>query len=218
MDSLIKYQCFTCNPFQENTYVIYDHKLNAVIIDPGCCNSSEEQALSQFIAHEKLQVKALWLSHGHIDHVLGLAYCQNTYHVNTYMHSDDSFLIETVSETARLYGLPCSSFNAPLHFSTSDTTWNPFETEVVRLHLPGHSPGSVGFYFRSSALLFCGDVIMHESVGRADLPGGNWDTLKHSIQHGIYTLPDNVSLLSGHGPKTTVAWEKMHNPFVPYEN
>lgn len=218
MDTLITYRCFTFNPFQENTYVIYNTQGTAVIIDPGCCNNTEEQMLSKFIADEKLQVKALWLSHGHIDHILGLTYCQNQFQVNTYMHPDDSFLTDRAAETARLYGLSFTPFLMPLHFFSSEVFWNPFETEISLLHLPGHSPGSIGFYFTSTALLFCGDVIMRESIGRTDLPGGSYEVLKQSIQKKVYALPESVTLLSGHGPITTVAWEKKYNPFVPYEN
>jgi hydroxyacylglutathione hydrolase len=218
MDTLITYRSFTFNPFQENTYVIYDAQRTAVIIDPGCCNSTEEQMLSQFIANEKLQVKALWLSHGHIDHVLGLAYCQRQFQVNTYMHPEDVFLTDRAIETARLYGLSFTPFVMPLHTFSSEVFWNPFQTEISLLHLPGHSPGSIGFYFASTALLFCGDVIMRESIGRTDLPGGSYEVLKHSIKNKIYTLPETVTLLSGHGPETTVAWEKKYNPFVSYEN
>ena len=213
MDPLVSFNAFTFNPFQENTYLLWDSSHNAVIIDPGCSTQGEEQALLNFIKSHQLKIKAVWLTHGHIDHIMGLGFCQIAFKCPSYLHPADEFLIHHAPETARLYGVPFQDIQSPELFA-SNIPWNPFDFEVELVHIPGHSPGSVGFYIKPHSLLFSGDVLMHESVGRSDLPGGSWDTLQSSIKTVLYAMPDVTRILPGHGPETSIGWEKQHNPFV----
>ncbi len=205
---------FTFNPFQENTYVLFDKSKECLIIDPGCGNPAEEQELRHFIESKGLKPTKLILTHAHIDHVLGCQFVKNTWNIPMYMHHNEIPVLESTVRVGQMYGVPVSTPPNPDFFLNAGDTFSIGEHEFKVLFTPGHSPGSISFYYAAQQLLISGDVLFNGSIGRTDLPGGNFDTLAESIRTQLYTLPDEVKVYSGHGPHTTIGREKRGNPFV----
>ncbi len=210
---MLRVKTFTFNPFEENTYVVYDETREAAIIDPGCYEKEEQDELASFIAKEELQVKLLLNTHAHIDHVLGNYFVKHRYGVPFYLHPTELPVLRSVKSYAGNYGfagyqevLPDAALGEgePVRFGHSS---------LDVLFLPGHSPGHVGFLASGQRLLLAGDVLFYRSVGRTDLPGGNTETLLGSIQQKLFSLPDDVVVYPGHGPTTTLGEEKVSNPF-----
>ncbi len=210
---MIQIQSFTFNPFEENTYVLFDETGEAVVIDPGCYEKVEQEKLKNFISAKKLNVKLLINTHCHIDHVLGNDFVKNEYHVPFLIHAIEIPVLKAVKIYASNYGFP--------HYHEVLPDRELKEGELVRfgnsslevIFLPGHSPGHVGFYNPNQKFLVSGDVLFYHSVGRTDLPGGNSNTLLSSIHEKLFTLPDEITVYAGHGPATTLGEEKIHNPF-----
>jgi glyoxylase-like metal-dependent hydrolase (beta-lactamase superfamily II) len=206
-------QTFGFNPFQENTYVLFDETNEAVIIDAGCYEREEEKELSDFIAHKNLIVKALLNTHSHIDHILGSYYVKDKYKVPMFIHRLDETTLRMGKMSAQMYGLARYTDVTPDDFLNEDEPVNFGNQTFDVLFLPGHAPGHVGFYHPEQKVLIGGDVLFNRSIGRTDLPGGDYDTLIESIHKKIFTLPDDVVVYPGHGPTTTVGEEKVENPF-----
>jgi hydroxyacylglutathione hydrolase len=211
---MIHLKRFTFNAFGENTYVLYDETGECVIIDPGCYDRAEQQELSRFISDNKLKVTLLLNTHGHIDHVLGNAFVKRTYQVPLLIHQTDEATLRSVQTYAPAYGfVQYESTEADQYLSEGDTvTFGRSELEV--LFVPGHAPGHLAFYNQSQKLCIGGDVLFQGSIGRTDLPGGDFATLIRSIQTKLFPLGDEVTVYPGHGEPTTIGEEKKHNPFL----
>lgn len=210
---MLTVKSFTFNPFEENTYVVYDETGEAAIIDPGCYEPEEQAALTRFIAQNDLRVKLLLNTHGHIDHVLGNYFVKKEYGVSLWIHNVEEPVLRAVKSYAPNYGFNRYQEALPDHFLQEGTNVQVGNTSLNVLFLPGHSPGHVGFYSPADKLLIAGDVLFYRSVGRTDLPGGNMETLLSSIHHKLFTLPENIVVYPGHGPTTTLGEEKVANPF-----
>ncbi len=210
---MIQIQTFTFNPFEENTYLVYDDSGEGVVIDPGCYEKSEKDALVQFIRDKKIQLKYLLNTHCHIDHVLGNNFVKETYHVPFLIHKNDEPLLRSVKAYAPSYGFNLYQEALPDNFLSEGDTVSFGKTRLDVLFLPGHAPGHIGFYHQESFSLFSGDVLFEQSIGRTDLPGGDLNTLIKSIQQKIFALPDHVNIYPGHGAPTTVGQEKYSNPY-----
>lgn len=203
----------TFNPFEENTYVLYDDSKEAVIIDPGCSDKKEEELLAAFVSQNQLRPKFILLTHSHIDHILGAYFAKDKYRVPLCNHVIDDQLLRSAEVVARMYGI--SRFNpatSDKHLEEGDRV-KFGEQEMSVIFVPGHAPGHIAFYHEKEKKLLCGDVIFQGSIGRTDLPGGDFDTLIDSIHKKIFKLPDDVTVYPGHGPTTTVGEEKVSNPF-----
>ena len=205
---------FAFNPFQQNTYLIYDDEGTAFIIDPGNYGASEDQQLKTFIEEKNLRMTRLLLTHGHIDHVLGNKFIYDTYGLLPEMHPADLFFIERMSQSAALYGLSCEPSPLPQHFLAEGDNISLGKYTLTCIYTPGHSPGSLSFYSKENKLLIGGDVLFRGSVGRSDLPGGDHETLIRSIKEKILVLGDDIKVYSGHGNATTTGQEKKTNPFL----
>lgn len=206
---------FTFNPFQENTYLVYNDEKEAFIIDPGNYTASENEEVRAFVAEKELRLSRLLLTHGHIDHILGNKFILDTYGLLPEMHKDDLFLIERMPQTAAMYGIVHAD-PSPLPeklLSGGDVVLlGDYEFECI--FVPGHSPGSLAFYNKANKLLIGGDVLFRGSIGRSDLPGGDHDTLVRSVREKIFSLGDDIRVYSGHGPVTLTGVEKATNPFL----
>ena len=210
---MLNVKSFTFNPFQENTYVLYDDTKECVIIDPGCYEKAEEQELANFIEENGLTVKFLLNTHCHIDHVLGNYFVKKKYNVDLCLHPIEEQVLKAVETYAPNYG-----FN---QYSTTSGDSYLKEGEQVLfgdqaleiIFAPGHSPGHVCFYSIPDKILIGGDVLFRNSIGRTDLPGGDHDTLIESIHEKLFILPDDVVVYCGHGPETTIGYEKETNQF-----
>lgn len=207
-------QVFTFNAFMENTSVLYDGTKECVIVDPGCYELHEQDELVDFIEEKGLVVKKLLNTHCHIDHVLGNAFVKRKWGVELFIHRDDAQTLKSVEVYAGSYGFPTYEPTAPDHFMEEGDTIKFGNTTLEILFTPGHAPGHVVFIHEPTNTCIGGDVLFQGSIGRTDLPGGDFDTLERSIQDKMYTLPDKTIVYPGHGPTTTIGDEKKNNPFV----
>ncbi len=206
-------QTFTFNPFQENTYVIYDETREAAIIDPGCYDPAEQKVLDQFVIQNNLIVKYLLNTHCHIDHVLGNAHVLMKYNVPFLIHKNEEALLRAVKTYSSNYGFQQYHEALPSGYLAEGDKINFGKTELEVIFLPGHSPGHVGFYHRNDKVILSGDVLFEGSIGRTDLPGGDFNTLIDSIHKKLFTLPNDVIVYPGHGNSTILAEEKSTNHF-----
>lgn len=207
---------FTFNGFQENTYVIHDGKV-CVIVDPGCSDRREEEVLLRFIDGNGLEPKAVLLTHAHIDHVLGCAFLTAHYNIGYVLHEADVPTLEAVPNYAHVYGFPhYTSPGKPHQLLKGGETLQYGDMNFEVLFTPGHAPGHVVFYLPSEGLVINGDVLFAGSFGRVDLPGGDLETLKHSIFDVMFHLPEETVVYCGHGPETTIAREKRSNYILHY--
>jgi hydroxyacylglutathione hydrolase len=211
---MLEIKTFTFNPFQENTYLLFDETKNAIIIDPGCYDKIEEQTLSDFIAKEELQVVLLINTHCHIDHVLGNAFVKNKYGVPLWMHKNEIPILKAVPTYAPNYGFPLYQETEGDKFIDQKDVINFGNTTLKTLFVPGHAPGHLVFYHEESGSCIGGDTLFNGSIGRTDLPGGDHDTLITAIKEVLFTLPDSTEVFPGHGPSTTIGQEINNNPFV----
>jgi hydroxyacylglutathione hydrolase len=210
----LKIESFTFNPFSENTYVLYDDTKECVVIDPGCSNKTEQQELQDFIKTNELKVVRLLNTHCHIDHVLGNKFVADTYGVPLEIHEDDLPVLRSVPTYSAAYGFPQYQEVLPEKFLKEGEDVAFGNTKLQVLFTPGHAPGHVVFYHPESQNLIGGDVLFQRSIGRTDLPGGDYDTLIQSIKTKLFTLPEEVTVHPGHGPSTTIGEEKASNPFL----
>lgn len=212
---MLSSHCFSFNPFQENTYVLWDEKKSAVILDPGCFDLKEKSELKDFINSNQLKPNSVWLTHAHIDHVLGLEFCLKEWNIPYFLNQEDLSTLRATEIYAPNYGF--YQFSLPPEqpkFYSDGEKLNLGEEEFQVLFVPGHCLGHVAFYHKTSNQVWAGDVLFRQSIGRTDLPGGNFEILSKSIKNQLYTLPDETRVFPGHGPKTEIGFEKKFNLFV----
>lgn len=208
----MKVEKFITGPLEVNTYILYDEdNKKSVIIDPG----GNFEVLSDYIDNNNLILKAILLTHGHFDHLGASNYLVKKYSCDIFLHDADYNLYKTASEHAYMCGVSIDSPPVnPLFFNMEIGSFNVGRYELEIIHTPGHSPGGVSFYNKELNVIFTGDLIFNSSVGRTDLPGGNYKELEFSIQNKIYAKGDSCIICPGHGDKTIVGREKISNPFV----
>lgn len=211
---MLQQKSFVFNLFGENTYILYLETGEAAIIDPGCSDSAENRKLADFIRSNALKPVLLLNTHAHIDHVLGNDFVYREYGLKPYLHKDDLQILEALVYSSTFYGVNATASPEPQGFLNEGDMVKLGNEELRVIFAPGHSPGSICFYSAEHKILWCGDVLFRESIGRTDLPGGDFDTLEHHIKSKLFTLPDEVTVYSGHGPATTIGHEKKYNPFV----
>ncbi len=213
----IHVQSFAFGPFQENTYIAYNDEKTAVIIDPGCSNSIEQQTLVDFIDSNKLEIKALLSTHCHIDHIFGNAFVLNKYNVDYYIHELDLPVLDRGELSAQVYGIQgFTPSPQPTKFLNDNEmiTFDNLSFQVI--FGPGHAPGHVAFYSKENNFTISGDILFKGSFGRVDLPGGDLETLKKTIHNRFFTLPEETVVYSGHGPETTIGVEKKTNYILQF--
>jgi glyoxylase-like metal-dependent hydrolase (beta-lactamase superfamily II) len=198
----------------ENTYVAYDDTKECVIIDPGCVTDAEQLTLSQFISDNQLTVKHLINTHLHLDHAFGNLFVEKTYGVEAQAHKADEFLLQQISSQAEAFGMRYNEKPELKRFLVESDTISFGHTTLTSIHVPGHSPGSLCFYDAASATLFAGDVLFQGSIGRTDLPQGNYEQLIEGISKKLFILPDETTVYCGHGTTTTIGYEKVYNPYL----
>jgi glyoxylase-like metal-dependent hydrolase (beta-lactamase superfamily II) len=205
---------FIFSPIQENTYVLSNDKKEAIIIDPGCYGQKEEQQLEDYIVSQGLQVRLLLNTHCHLDHVFGNKFVAEKWDLKPHIHPREKPVLDYAPVSGLMWNLPFHNYSGDVvYLNDGDVTGLDNEPLDV-LFTPGHSPGSISFYSKGGGFIISGDVLFQRSVGRTDLPMGDFDTLANSIRTRLYTLPDGTIVYSGHGPSTTIGEEKRNNPFV----
>jgi glyoxylase-like metal-dependent hydrolase (beta-lactamase superfamily II) len=208
----LKSFCF--NPFQQNTYLLYDNERTAFIIDPGNYTSSENTLLKNFIEEKQLKLTRLLLTHAHIDHILGNKFIFENYGLLPEAHEEEVFFIDRLTQTGAMYGVPCEPSPFPEKFVVPGDKISLGTYEFETIFTPGHSPGSISYYNKENKILISGDVLFQNSIGRTDLPKGDHQTLINSIKEKLFCLPGDVKVFSGHGPSTTIGHERENNPFL----
>ena len=206
-------KCFCFNPFQQNTYLIYDDKGEAFIIDPGNFTASENEELKNFIAQKGLKLTRLLLTHAHIDHILGNKFIFDTYGLFPEVHKADVFFIEKMQHSSEMYGIKADLSPMPEKYINEGDKITLGDYTFDCIYTPGHSPGSISFYNPQNKLLISGDVLFSGSIGRTDLPLSNHADIMISIKEKLFILPDVVKVYSGHGAPTSIGVEKEYNPF-----
>ncbi len=207
---------FQFNPFSENTYVVSDNETGeCAIIDAGCYYADEQDTLSYYISDNKLNVKYLLATHLHLDHSFGDRYVYNMYGIGLTAHPNDAFLLENMEEQASMFGIQMPAPPIPIsHNIKEGDIFKIGKYTLQAIHVPGHSPGSIVYYCQEERVAFGGDVLFRGSIGRTDLSGGNYNQLITGIREKLLTLPENTVVYSGHGPGTTIGFEKKQNPYL----
>lgn len=211
---MLHIKSFTFNPFQENTYLLYDETGEGALVDPGCYEASERQELKDFIHENQIKIRQILNTHCHIDHVLGNAWAKRTFGAPLYIHQEDLQVLKSVEVYAPNYGFQGYEASEPDGFLAEGETVSVGNETLKIIFVPGHAPGHVVFYHQESNQLIAGDTLFKGSIGRTDLPGGNHNLLLSKIKSELFSLPSETVAYPGHGPKTTIGYEKIHNPFV----
>lgn len=211
---MISIKSFVFGPFQENTYILYDETKECIIIDPGCYDNRERAELDGFIEDNKLKPVKLINTHCHLDHVFGNGFVADTYTLKLEINKQDQPVLDSYLMSAKMYGLNAAPSPQPSVFLNEGDIISFGNSTLEILFTPGHSPGSITFYNREQQVMIAGDVLFYGSIGRSDLPGGNSATLISSIKNKLFPLGDNYTVYSGHGPSTTIGFERKNNPFL----
>ncbi len=207
---------FTFNPFQENTYVVYDNSGACIIFDPGCFDQREKEQLVQEIEKRELKPVRLINTHCHIDHIFGNQFVADQYNLPLEIHRGEIPVLKAAPQSAMLFGLPNPGKLSPEpeKFIEEGDLVEFGHTRLKAILTPGHSPASLSFYCEADKFLIAGDVLFPGSIGRTDLPGGDFKTLINSITNKLFPLGDEVTVYPGHGPATNIGYERKHNPFL----
>ena len=211
---MITIKTFVFNPFQENTYLLYDKSRQCIIIDPGMFAEAEKNDLVNFIESAGLTPEAVVNTHCHVDHMLGCHFLKEKYHVPFYIHRMELQTLETAQQFGDFFGLKIEQIPVPDHYLKDNEDFTFGSSSLRILHVPGHSEGSIALYSEPDSFILTGDVLFCGSIGRTDLPGGDYSTLIGSIREKLVPLPGNVIVYPGHGQNTTIQHEHDTNPFL----
>lgn len=211
---MIEIEKFIFNDFQVNTFILSDETNECLIIDPGCFTMQEKNELMDHLNNKKLKPVKIVNTHCHIDHILGNAFIFNNFNIPTAAHKDDQQLLDGVVEYGKVFGFAIENPPGIDEYLEDNSLVKFGKSQLKVLHVPGHSRGSIALYSSDQKFIIAGDVLFYGSIGRTDLPGGDYDTLINSIKTKILTLPEEVTVYAGHGPSTSVRAEINTNPFL----
>lgn len=211
---MIKVEKFVVNPLGENSFVLSDETGECIFIDPGFFYEEEHTEIKDYIAKNNLRPVKITNTHCHFDHIMGVEFLRNEYQIPFQAHADDAFWVERAIDQGKMYGFNMKSVS-PIDSFLHENEFIEFGNSKLKIiHVPGHSPGHVVFYSEKDKLLIAGDVLFYGSIGRTDLPGGDYNTLISGIKTKLFALPDDTKVYCGHGPETTLGFEKENNPFL----
>ncbi|WP_316830584.1 MBL fold metallo-hydrolase [Pedobacter aquatilis] len=211
---MIKIKIFTFNAYSENTYVLYDETKECVIIDPGMYDGAEQDELADFVKTNNLKPVLLLNTHCHLDHIFGNKFVFDTWGLKPQFHKGELPILQAVPGYAPQMGFNKYELSPePEVFLEESGTIHFGNSRLDLIFAPGHSPAHLCFYSEADHFLIGGDVLFYGSIGRTDLPGGNHNQLISNIENKLFVLPDAVTVYPGHGPSTTIGFEKKHNPF-----
>lgn len=211
---MIQIKSFICNPFSENTYVISDETRECIIIDPGMFSAEEQNGVVNFINQENLRPVRLLNTHCHIDHILGNKFIFDNYGLLPQFHEGETEVLDMAPAHAASMHMAYELSPRPQTFLPKSGKISFGKSELELIFAPGHSPAHLCFYSPADQVLFGGDVLFRRSIGRTDLPGGNYNQLISSIREQLFKLPDTCTVYPGHGPETSIGDEKRWNPFL----
>ena len=211
---MITIESLVFNAFQVNTYLVKDEEGNCLVVDPAFYSPEEERTFDHYIRDHELKVTGQINTHCHVDHVLGVRHLQQKYQCPFRAHQNESGLLKNAPLMGKVYGLSVEPIPG-IDVLISDRDLIPLNAfSLHALLVPGHSPGSLSFYSPEGAFVITGDALFQGSIGRTDLPGGDYDTLIESIRSRLLTLPPETIVYPGHGEPSTIANEAMGNPFL----
>ena len=204
----------TYNAFEENTYIVFDETRACIIFDPGCHSDEEKQHLKSFIEKNNLNPVKLINTHCHLDHIFGNKFIYDTFGLLPEIHPGEMQVLKAAPQISMMYGMSCDLSPEPVNFIQEGDNIQFGNNSLRVVFTPGHSPASISFINEKDNFVIAGDVLFYESIGRTDLPGGDYDTLIDSIERELMVLPESMIVYSGHGPATTIGHEKKYNPFL----
>jgi glyoxylase-like metal-dependent hydrolase (beta-lactamase superfamily II) len=212
---MINVDVLVFSPFQENTYILSDATGECVIVDPGCLSEAENESLVQFIDSKGFRPVKIIFTHLHLDHVFGSRFVKEKYGIPTIAHANDAPVLANTKSYASMFGIGMNDDPASIDVFIGDGDVVSFGNSSLKaIHAPGHSPGSIVFYSAGDGFCIAGDVLFRQSIGRTDLPGGDYQTLIDSINSRLMVLPDDTKVYPGHGPATTIGFERNNNPYL----
>jgi glyoxylase-like metal-dependent hydrolase (beta-lactamase superfamily II) len=213
---MVTVEKFVFNPFQENTYILSDKTGECVIIDPGCYDKNEKEYLKDFIHNQKLKPVKLLYTHCHVDHILGNNFVAETWGIKPEIHKAGLPFLVNGHQQGRVYGFEMEKNIEPESFIEEGDKIKFGNSELDVVYTPGHADGSICFICHPQQFVIVGDVLFRDSIGRTDFPTGDFDLLMQSIHTKLFTLDDGFTVFSGHGPETTIGYEKLNNPFIKF--
>lgn len=210
---------FVFNPIQTNTYVVQQAETDpkGVIIDPACATEAEFAQLSHYIEERGITIERVVLTHPHFDHLMGAAAVCRHYGLPLCLHEKAQPLLAACTNPAFTYGMPVPALPEKLEILKTGARVPFGDTALEVRYTPGHCEGSVVYVWDEQQTVFTGDVLFRDSIGRTDLPTGDWDVLRKSILEQVFTLDDAYTVRPGHGGRTSVGYERTHNPFLGLE-
>ncbi len=211
---MIRVSVLTCNPVQVNSYFVVGDDGSCAIIDPGCMSEREREQFVDFVEKERLEPKAVWLTHLHLDHVYGAGFVAAKWNIPIYAGVNEQYLYGKAGEMAKGWGLPAPEDFAVDHWLKDGDKVALGEEEFDVREVPGHTKGSLVYVSEANGVCFSGDVLFRMSVGRSDLPGGDGEALVRGIRQKLMTLPDEMAVCPGHGPTTSICDERKCNPYL----
>ena len=213
---MLNVMTFEVNMLCENCYVVSDETQQAVIIDCGAFYPYDKEAILNYISSKSLEVKHILCTHTHFDHIFGLPFAAKEWGINPIFHEGDAKLYQNMKkQVADFIGHVYQEEMPPVaqYIKEGDEiTFGHHQFKVI--HTPGHSKGGVSFYCAQEKILFSGDSLFAQSIGRTDLPDGNYKHLIENLTTKILTLPEDTIVYPGHGPTTTIKKEKQSNPYL----
>jgi hydroxyacylglutathione hydrolase len=201
------------SPIDVNTYILADQSSDCAIIDCGCYDSEESEEFAAFIKNKNLNPVLHLNTHCHLDHIFGNKFILERYNLKSFSSESDERNRKNSVQHAMLFGLKMDDPPEPGGFITDNQVITFGTTELLALHVPGHAPGSLAFYSKKDDCVFTGDALFSGSIGRTDLPGGDYDTLIKSIRSKLFVLPLSTVVYPGHGNETTIEREMKSNPY-----
>ena len=211
---MLKIASLTFNPIQENTYVVWDDTLECIVVDAGNSTPRENAALQEFIERNGLKPVLAVNTHGHFDHTLGVEFLKQTYGFPFAHSAKDAVLLDGAALSGGIYGVHVGKMPS-IDLDLDGQAEIRFGHTVLQvIPTPGHTPGHVSLYEPTEGILFTGDTLFRESIGRTDLPGGDYSWIMRSILERLVPLGDRVRVYPGHGPETTIGHETLYNPFI----
>lgn len=205
----MKWDSLTVGAFGMNAYIVWCEKTKAgILIDPG----DEIDAILERATARGVKLERIIITHAHIDHILHAHEARARLQIPLYLHRDDEPLLQNLPQQAATFGLPFGAIPRVDGYLKDGDLIGFGEVELTVCHTPGHSPGAISLIGEGHAIV--GDVLFHGSIGRTDLPGASFEVLIRTIREKLFTLPDSVRVLPGHGETTTIGFERLYNPFL----
>jgi glyoxylase-like metal-dependent hydrolase (beta-lactamase superfamily II) len=211
---MIQIHKFIFNNFKVNSYLLYDETGECILADAAFYGQEEEEEFTNFISAHNLKLVRNLNTHCHIDHILGNNFIARVYGINPEYHKNSVLFFHTLKEIGSNFGFEIDQVPEPRRFLEDGETIRWGNSSLKVFYTPGHAEGSVCFYNEPQGFVITGDVLFKDTIGRTDLPSGDFDQLMNSIKTKLFTLPGDTIVLPGHGPETSIGYEMVNNPFI----